>query len=193
MDDPVVSIAQTRFRRALPADAQAVARLHADSWRRHYRGAYSDDFLDGDVLADRITVWTDKLSRADPCLVTIVAEIDGLAGFANTVVDDDAIWGALLDNLHVAEAHKRHGIGSHLLTLSANVITQRSAGSGLYVWVLEQNTDAQDFYEARGGRCVGRARVSPPGGIASRLNGSPTKLRYAWRNPAVLIDKRRVA
>jgi hypothetical protein len=27
--------------------------LHADSWRRHYRGAYADAFLDGDVLADR--------------------------------------------------------------------------------------------------------------------------------------------
>ncbi len=34
-----------RFRLASPADAKAVADLHADSWRRHYRGAYSDAFL----------------------------------------------------------------------------------------------------------------------------------------------------
>jgi GNAT superfamily N-acetyltransferase len=40
------------FRLAGPPDADAIAALHADSWRRHYRGAYSDAFLDGDVGAD---------------------------------------------------------------------------------------------------------------------------------------------
>jgi GNAT superfamily N-acetyltransferase len=38
--------ADLRFRAAGPGDAQAVAGLHADSWRRHYRGAYADSFLD---------------------------------------------------------------------------------------------------------------------------------------------------
>ena len=39
-----------RFRSAEAGDAAAVAGLHADSWRRHYRGAFSDAFLDGDVV-----------------------------------------------------------------------------------------------------------------------------------------------
>ena len=39
-----------RFRPADADDAAAVAGLHADSWRRHYRGAFSDAFLDGDVV-----------------------------------------------------------------------------------------------------------------------------------------------
>jgi hypothetical protein len=30
-----------QFRLADSADAEAIAALHADSWRRHYRGAYS--------------------------------------------------------------------------------------------------------------------------------------------------------
>jgi hypothetical protein len=33
---------------------------------------------------------------------------------------------------------------------------------------------------------VERADASPPGGVASRLTGSPAKLRYAWADPAVL-------
>ena len=33
-----------RFRPAAPGDADAVAELHADSWQRHYRIAFSDAF-----------------------------------------------------------------------------------------------------------------------------------------------------
>ena len=59
--------------------------------------------------------------------------------------------------------------------------------SGLYLWVLEQNVKAQAFYEALGGRRTERAEVTAPGGDSARLNGSPTKLRYAWPDPAILI------
>ena len=38
-----------RFRMAGAGDAAGLAGLHADSWRRHYRGAFSDAFLDGEV------------------------------------------------------------------------------------------------------------------------------------------------
>jgi hypothetical protein len=46
--------ASVSFRAAGQDDAHAIAELHADSWRRHYRGAYSDAFLDGDVAG---TCW----------------------------------------------------------------------------------------------------------------------------------------
>jgi ribosomal protein S18 acetylase RimI-like enzyme len=165
----------TRFRRAGPADAPAVAHLHADSWRRHYRGAYSDEFLDGDVVADRLAVWSDRLGTADPRRCTILAEDGGLIGFANTFLDHDPEWGALLDNLHVAGSHQRRGIGAQLLALTGEAVAGRS---GLYLWVLEQNAAAQAFYEAHGGRRVERCPVEPPGGVASRITGSPYKLRY---------------
>lgn len=180
-------VEELQFRRAGPADAKAVANLHADSWRRYYRGAYSDDFLDGDVVADRLAVWSDRLGDPDRRRCTLLAEDGDLIGFANTVFDDDPTWGALLENLHVADGHRRRGIGSHLLALTAEAAMERPQRTGLYLWVLEQNVDAQAFYQARGGSCVERTRVSPPGGIASRLNGSPAKLRYAWPEPAVLL------
>src|SRR6185312_8035248 len=104
------------FRLARPADAAAIAALHADSWRRHYRGAYSDAFLDGDVHADRLAVWTEQLRARDPRRHTVVAQ-DGsdLVGFAHTIFDDDPTWGALLDNLHVVHGQKRRGIGRQLM------------------------------------------------------------------------------
>jgi GNAT superfamily N-acetyltransferase len=177
-----------RFRLATAADADAIARLHADSWRRHYRGAYSDAFLDGDVLADRIETWRERLREPDPRRCTILAECAGIIGFGNTYVEQDEIWGALLDNLHVGAAHQRQGVGAMLIARIAKVVLERSAAErrGLYLWVLEQNGAARAFYEALGASPAGRERVTPPGGVSGRLNGAPFKLRYAWEDAAVL-------
>jgi ribosomal protein S18 acetylase RimI-like enzyme len=177
-----------QFRRAGEHDAEAIAGLHADSWRRHYRGAYSDAFLDGDVEEDRRAVWADRLREPCPDLCTIVAADAGaVVGFAHAILDEDSVWGALLDNLHVAHTHRRQGLGSRLLALTAGAVVERRSSSGLYLWVLEQNEPAQAFYRAGGGRCVERSSVEPPGGDASRLNGSPAKLRYAWSDPTRLL------
>jgi ribosomal protein S18 acetylase RimI-like enzyme len=137
-------------------------------------------------VTDRVAVWTGQLRAASSQSQTIVAEEGGsLVGFAHTVFDEDPTWGALLDNLHVADPYKRRGIGSQLLALMARAVVVRD--TGLYLWVLEQNVEAQAFYEANGASRAEAAPVSPPGGVASRVTGSPVKLRYAWADPAVLL------
>jgi GNAT superfamily N-acetyltransferase len=181
--------AQLEFRLAGPADAVAVARLHANSWRRHYRGAYADAFLDGDVLDDRLAEWTSRLNAADADTCSILALAPEVVGFAHTVFDGEAAWGALLDNMHVVAARQRSGIGSRLLALSAAAVAQRRARSGLYLWVLEQNTAAQAFYAANGGVCVEREAVTAPGGKPGRLVGAPAKLRYAWPRASLLAGR----
>ena len=55
-----------RFRAAAPGDADAIAGLHADSWQRNYRGAFSDAFLDHDVAGYLLPLWTERLARPDP-------------------------------------------------------------------------------------------------------------------------------
>jgi ribosomal protein S18 acetylase RimI-like enzyme len=173
------------YRRASSRDAEDIAALHADSWRRNYRGAYSDAFLDGDVLDDRRRVWTDRLTNPRPTDHTIVADSDGvIVGFAHTALDDDPAWGALLDNLHVANAMARGGIGARLLAETAAVVVEHSPDSGLYLWVLERNAAAQAFYERMGGRRVERAMAEPTGGG----DLIPT-LRYAWPEPSVLLGR----
>lgn len=175
------------LRPATPGDANHIAELHADSWRRHYRGAYSDAFLDGDVEADRRTAWSSRLHAPERPAATIVAERCGrLIGFVHVIFDEDPVWGSLVDNVHVAAASHRRGIGTRLLAGAAAAVTARSGQGGLYLWVLEQNVAAQAFYEARGGRCVERAPVLAPGGVEARLQGAPLKLRYVWPDPARL-------
>jgi GNAT superfamily N-acetyltransferase len=179
------------FRAAGPGDAQAVAGLHADSWRRHYRGAFADAFLDDDVAGYLLPLWTGRLAVPSPQARTILAERDGeLVGLAHTILGQHATWGAFLDNLHVAYGLKRQGIGTRLLALTAQAVLDWSASSGLYLWVLEQNSDARAFYAARGAACVARHEVLPPGGDAARLNGQPIGLTYAWQDPSKLLAGR---
>jgi len=103
-----------RYRQAGAEDIEAIATIHADSWRLNYRGAYSDAFLDGAVDDNRRAVWTERL---------------------------------------------RH------------------------LKVLEGNTAAQAFYQARGGACVASEVSRAPGG--GRIVG----LLYAWADPSVLLPR----
>jgi ribosomal protein S18 acetylase RimI-like enzyme len=176
-------LAGVKFRDASEGDIDAIAALHADSWRRHYRGAYTDEYLDGDVLADRLAVWTNRLQmRRSEDRCTIVAERDGvLIGFAHTILREHPEWGALLDNLHVQFDEKRSGIGTRLMSESARFVIERTPGSGLYLGVLEMNEAAQAFYEARGGGCVRCSVTDAPGG------GTAADRWYYWPDPSVLV------
>jgi hypothetical protein len=66
---------QLRFRAAERGDAAAIAALHVASWRRHYRGAFSDAFLDGEVAGFLLDTWTTRLAAPDPLARTILAEL----------------------------------------------------------------------------------------------------------------------
>jgi ribosomal protein S18 acetylase RimI-like enzyme len=176
-----------RYRPADPSDAARIGRLHADSWRRHYRGAYSDAYLDGEACEERAAVWNERLREVSADHYTLVAEAAGLiVGFAHTRLDEDPSWGALLDNLHVSHESKRQGVGRVLMAETAMVLVERRPTSGLYLWVLKQNTDAQAFYGAQGGVCVEATTRGPfPGG------GRAPSLRYAWADPSTLGSESR--
>src|SRR5262245_65762773 len=100
---PMPASADPWFRAAGPGDAHATAGLHADSWQRHYRGAYSDAFLDHDATGYLRPLWTERLAIPNPQARTILAELDGaVVGLAHTILGQDVKWGAFIDNLHVA-------------------------------------------------------------------------------------------
>ena len=187
MPDPA-GTTELSYRAARPDDVQAIADLHTDSWRRHYRGAYTDAFLDDEACGWILEVWTERFTTPDPRARAILAELDGVVvGLAYTVLGDHPTWGALLDNLHVAYGRKRTGVGTRLLSMSAQAVLDADPSSGLYLWVFEHNAGARAFYEARGGSCVERLPAGAPGGDAARLCGRPYGLRMAWRDPSRLL------
>lgn len=170
------------YRDATRKDAEAIATLHADSWRRHYRGAFLDSYLDGDIFAERLAVWSERLTniREDRFAVVAVSAAS-VVGFVHMVLDEDPTWGALLENLHVTHQLKRKGIGRALLRQAAQRLVQRGSRS-FYLWVLNQNLAAQQFYAAQGGIRVETCLRGPlPGG------GRALALRIAWLDARALL------
>ena len=171
------------LRPATAGDVDAIAALHADSWRRSYRGALRDEYLDGDILPERVAVWRGRLAAPDPAALTLLAvepATDRMVGFAHTIADDDPEWGSLLDNLHVAHDHRREGIGAQLLRSTAAWVAEHASVAVLHLWVLEANTGARRFYETLGAADVGGDVWEPPGG------GAAPRRRYAWTDLAAL-------
>ncbi len=175
--------AVVQYRRATESDAGDIAALHADSWRRNYRGAYLDSYLDGDVVGDHLGVWTSRLAPPQLGHFTVIADGGGeVFGFAHIVLDHDQTWGALLDNLHVRNDLKGMGIGTHLLSQAASGLLQHRSRGSIHLWVLDQNKAAQSFYGARGGtRVESRIRGPFPGG------GTAMGLRYFWPDASMLV------
>jgi ribosomal protein S18 acetylase RimI-like enzyme len=140
------------YRQADAGDYSEIAKLHVKSWRQHYRGDFSDHFLDVEAALEREEVWKDRLSNPSPNQFVLVAEQKGeIYGFACAFLEDDAKYGTLLDNLHVLDTAKGKGIGRYLMRLVAQEVQNNDSGGKLYLWVLKNNTSAMAFYERLGG------------------------------------------
>jgi ribosomal protein S18 acetylase RimI-like enzyme len=164
-----------RLRAADDRDAEAIARLHTDSWQRTYRGMMPDAFLDGGALEDRRRVWRQRLGTPDPDQRVVVAD-DGtrIVGFICVFLRGDAGWGAYIDNLHVVHDWKGRGVGRVLMRRAAEWICETQPGAGVYLWVMEANAPARAFYDRLGARNVETVLMSDPGG------GSAPNCRYCW-------------
>ena len=115
-------------------------------------------------------------------MVVLLAELGAeLAGFACIFPEDDASYGSLLDNLHVAPHLTGQGIGRQLMSESARRLLASGSISGLYLSVLEKNQNARRFYEKAGGRYIGSTAHTSSDG------GSVIALRYYWPDLTSLL------
>lgn len=172
-----------RFRLATPADAGDIARLHADNWRRTYRGILDDRWLDEELDADRAARWQRWAAGPHPPTgsVAVVCHAgDELAGFVYAVADDDALLGSLIDNLHVQPHRRRQGIARLLMGEAGRWLDAHATSRLVYLLVLEANTAAQRFYDAIGGRPVAKGLWDAPDGHAV------SDLTYQWADVAGL-------
>jgi len=178
------------FRHAGPGDAEAVARLHAASWRGAYRGILSDEYLDGPIVEERLGVWRARLAEAGPGtssppdnqLVLLAEESGVVCGFVCAFLDSDTRWGAFLDNLHVLPAWQGRGLGKQLMSRAGAWVSDRRPGMGLYLLVFEENRPARAFYDALGGEVVERFWYHAADGT------DLVSVRYWWADAGRLVD-----
>jgi len=173
------------YRVATVADAEQIAQLHAASWRRTYRGMYADEFLDGDLIGDRREVWNDRLTRLPADQFVCVASADeALAGFVCAYGGEDAVWGSLIDNLHVSFSFQRTGIGAGLMHEAGAWLSSRFADRGVYLWVFEANDNARRFYETLGAVYAETVKRDLSSG------GRGSVCRYVWPDPGAMCQHR---
>jgi GNAT superfamily N-acetyltransferase len=166
-----------RIRRALPADAAAMALVHARSWRATYTELLPDAVI-GDVLASgpaRIERWQTWLASAEPRRGAFVAEVDGhVAGFVfwgpsegpDAVAETAEVYAIYLDP-HVVSS----GIGRALFQAAVDDIVAHGFEAAV-LWVLDSNARARSFYEAAGWLPDGATKTE------ERQGGALHEVRY---------------
>jgi GNAT superfamily N-acetyltransferase len=158
-------------------DVAHIADLHATSWRHAYRGALSDTFLAGDIVQDRLILWSQRLHQLAPNRCILVARLHNtVVGFACVEADCDTQWGTLLDNLHVTPELHGQGVGTLLMKQVASWCNVNAHSRQLFLWVLQSNNTAQQFYLRLGARNEGSDVWQPPGG------GAVPRFRFAWHD-----------
>jgi ribosomal protein S18 acetylase RimI-like enzyme len=145
------------IRPAAPADAPALARLHTAVWRATYRDLAPKAIFDALGEAHRLKRWTEILADTSGASAAFVAEAGPLVGFGLCGPPGDPAFGGRgeVKLLYVDQGHARRGIGRLLLDTMTRWLRARGyAGVGLGVVV--GNDPAIAFYEALGGRLIGR-------------------------------------
>jgi len=126
------------LRPAQYSDYTAIAKLHTDNWRNTYRGILSDHYLDHEVEQDRLTTWQERLqSPKANQRVTLATSDNEIIGFCCTFLDEDAVFGSLIDNLHVKSSLRKSGVGKMLMSNSAKQVSEQAVNKKLYLWVYE--------------------------------------------------------
>jgi len=165
------------IRRALPADAVSVARIHVESWKIAYRGIMPDDVIARTDVAYRTTFWKERI--ADTAWPVFLLEERGVPlAFCQIIAsrdgDDDAARVAHITSLHVLPQLRGRGHGRALLDHAIAEIRRRGL-TELTLWVLEANQPARRFYEKHG--------FSPDGGTRKYSKTQVPEVRYRIRLP----------
>jgi GNAT superfamily N-acetyltransferase len=138
------------IRPATPADAEAVARIHVETWQAAYTHVFSSEALAGMSTAERA-----EMHRRWPPLV---AEVDGeLVGFVSVGRDREEGGDGELYAIYVHPDHWGTGVGRALIQAGEERLRELGHSDAI-LWVLEDNPRARRFYELAGWSTDGTTR-----------------------------------
>lgn len=127
-------------------DRNALSRVYEESWKHAYRGIIPQDYLDG-IPRGQWAASADK-----PLVSTLVmyenGELIGTSSFCPSRFEDMAGWGEIV-SIYLLPGFTGKGYGKQLF----GEVLRTLEGMGfrdIFLWVLEENTNARGFYENRG-------------------------------------------
>ena len=151
------------IRRARTGDAEAVGRIHVESWNVAYRGIMPDDVIARTDLAYRTTFWAERIADPD-WPVFVIEEAGACVAFCQMIPsrdsDDDSTRVGHITSLHVLPQLRGRGYGRLLMDHVLAEFRRRDF-VGVTLWVVEANHPARAFYEKYGFELDGSARTYP--------------------------------
>jgi GNAT superfamily N-acetyltransferase len=165
------------IREATPADVQAIARVHVDSWRTTYRGLVRDEYLAKLSYEARERFWGRILSPAQAgrqVVFVAQAESGQIAGFVDggkPLNGGDPAYKSELYAIYLLEPFQGQGTGRRLVQALAQRLHQAGFGS-MMLWVMEGNP-AERFYQRLGGKRLS-AKSAEVGGVTVQ------EIAYGW-------------
>lgn len=149
------------IRRLRPEDDRlAVARIYEESWRYAYKGIVPQDYLDG----LRSEQWVPNLGREG--LFHLLAEENGVfvgtVSFCGSRLEEYADFGEIV-SLYLLPQFIGRGYGRRLLAAALGELGEMGFRD-VFLWVLEENRRARDFYERYGFSQSGESLTHSVGG-----------------------------
>lgn len=139
------------IRWAEPADADALAELHAEAWRYAYRGVIPGVALER-MIGRRGRGWWGAVSGGDES--ALVLEFNGrIAGYASLGPSRQPQFRRRGEIYELYMKPEFHGVGfGRRLFEEARRRLDAQGARGLVVWAITANTIACRFYQAMGGK-----------------------------------------
>ena len=172
-----------RIRRARKDDAEAIARVHVESWRSSYRDIIAADYLASLSFENHAQRWHEILRTQNPKSYTFVAQNkDGhIVGFISCGPQRDlnVDYEAELYAIYLLKSAQRLGLGRRLAQAATGQLF-RDGFKNILVWVLENNP-SRKFYEALGGQYVTEKAI-----ILGDQN--LTEVAYGWLDLRLFLE-----
>lgn len=147
-------------RPAMLSDASAIGRVHCRAWWETYTGLLPDA-----MMARLSEERSAENFRREGCRSLFVAVLDreivGFCGYGLWREDTPDPTAGEIIGLYVLQKAQARGIGTRLLHTALDTLHNGGCTSAA-LWVLERNTHATDYYQARGFRDTGLTQGEGP-------------------------------
>ncbi|KLU24156.1 hypothetical protein EOS_21740 [Caballeronia mineralivorans PML1(12)] len=157
------------IREATVEDAEAIAKIHVNSWQAAYQGILPDGYLAKLTVEARSEAWRQSIMSGRPRVLVADANTDtdetilGWIAFGRSRDGDKDYHWAEVETLYIAPAFWRKGVGKRLIDAARHVL--KSAGyTDVALWVLLDNRRARAFYKRAGFVCDNSSRGVQLGG-----------------------------
>lgn len=137
---------QTEIRAVTREDAASIGQIYCAAWKETYRGLLPQDYLDS-LSSER---WKKQYAVSPPTALALWEDgkLVGVVSYHQGRQEKLSDWGEV-GSLYLLPCCWKKGYGSRLLREALSRLSQMGYKQ-VYLWVLQGNRRAIDFYEREG-------------------------------------------